>query len=929
MNRSRLNLALTLAALLLGWALSARAGGRISGLVSDAETGEGLPGVNVVVKGTYRGSATDINGEFTIHNLPQGTVDLELSYLGYRNVLATGVAVLEGQTVHKEYGMERSYLAGEDVVIIGKKPLYEVDNTSSSTRVELEEVRTMIVEDITDVVSQQVGVVKSDNEIHIRGGRADESLYIIDNLAVRDPVSGQSTGVFLSAEAIKEIEVITGGFNAEYGEAMSGVINVETREGGKDFFGSVTWKRDNLSPDFPRDNQNEDVLELNLGGPLPSLGLPGSFSYFVNGYGSLSDTHLPHAGDLNPYRSWMKSFSLREENSASAMLKITWRPLLTRKLTWSWGRSMQVNQGYFTRLVEDRRFYPYEYEGNLDHYNTFSQESRQLGLNWKETLSEKSYLDLTYGFFYYNQHADASGKRWEDYQRPLDIEPTWYLMAPDGSITIFQGDGFWDYGDTDFWHDHFAATHTLKGAWTSRVTSEHELKAGFEIENSELQLLHVTAPWLATSTSLGRNFDQYHAWTTAGALYIQDKILYKGMNANVGLRLDFWRPGGYVEDVVADTSVAVLTQAARQLFYDESFEFLGGRWKAQLSPRLGISHPVTDNDMLFFSYGHFSQRPRYSYVYAKLKTSSQGSYQLFGNPNLNPTTTVAYELGLKHRFNENSVLQLTAFYRDMFNYVTSFRVEREHPRYGNISYTQYFNIDYARSRGLELSWRQRFRQYWSFNWNLSYSVLTGKSSSPSENLLNEARVGLRDVELGESFLSWDRPMQTSANLAFHVGRGEALKLGNWRSPEDWGFNLRLELESGQRYSPEYIDIGDTLNPVDDRALRLEAKPYTKLARMRRLVDLMAYKDFRKLPWGLDCRLFFEIQNLFNFKIVSSSSWINDLTGRPWEPGDPFVANNRVYYEWSEELSRERVRPPDSPARYREPRQVTFGITLRF
>ncbi len=920
--------------LLLCVTASAWAEGRVRGRVTDKESGEPLAGVNVLVKGTYRGAATDLEGQFVITGIKPGMVDLEFSSVGYKTVLTTGVMVVDGLAKEQNVTLEKSFLKGEDVVIIGKKPLYAVDNTSSSTSVDLEAIQTQVVESIVDVVSQQAGVSKSDNEVHIRGGRADENLYIIDGLSVKDPVSGQGTGVFLSAEAVKNVEVITGGFNAEYGEAMSGVINVETREGDDEFFGALSWKRDNLTPSFPRENQNTDVFEITAGGPVDKGWLPGSMSWFLNGYVSLSDTHLPQADSLQPSVDWVGTpvmqdlqqwLGLREDNNSSLLAKLTWRTKPTRKLTGSMGRSLQLNQGYFTTLVEDKRFYPYEYQQNLNRYNTFSQESRQSSLNWKETLSARSFFELTYGYFFISQHSDA-GKHWTEYERPLDIDPTWYLQNPDGSITIYQGDGFWDSGDTDYWHDHSVLTHSLKGALTSNL-GDHELKSGFEIENSEMQLLHVVDPWLGTEDAPGGAFDMYHAWTTAGALYAQDKITYKGMNANLGLRLDFWRPGSYVERAVENSATAIMTQAGRELFHDETFGFLGGRWKAQLSPRLGISHPVTDNDMLFFSYGHFSQRPKYAYVYAKLKTTDKSKSSLYGNPNLNPTTTVAYEVGLKHKFNSNSVLQVTAFYKDMFNYVTAFSVNSNHPRYGSISYTQYWNIDYARSRGLELSWRHRFEEYWSFNWNLSYSVLTGKSSSPAENLLNEARAGSRDEDLSESYLRWDKPLATSFDVSLYVDKGQGPRLGNFQLPDRWGANLRLELESGQRYTPQYMDVGDVNNPQDDEPRDREAKPNTELTPMTTLVDGRLWKDFKL--GGRNLRVFCEVENLFNFKSPASSSWINPLTGEVWEDGDPFVANNRVYYAWSSELTRDRVRPPGTPARYKEPRQVMFGVSVQF
>ena len=186
-------------------------------------------------------------------------------------------------------------------------------------------------------------------------------MYIIDNLSVKDPISGKGLGIYLSADAIKQLEVITGGFNAEYGEAMSGLVNVETREGGDTYSGSMSYKSDNIAG-WPAGNQNTGSGEFSFGGPepltghlLPHLGvrLPGKMSFFINGYGYASDTYLPHSPEkLTPYRISYDPLALREENNWSILAKLTYKPSDIYKLSYSYGRSVRINQGFFQKILK-------------------------------------------------------------------------------------------------------------------------------------------------------------------------------------------------------------------------------------------------------------------------------------------------------------------------------------------------------------------------------------------------------------------------------------------------------------------------------------------------------------------------------------------------------------------------------------------------
>ncbi len=236
--------------------------GNLAGTVLDASTGEALPGVNIILKGTYYGAATDVDGKFKINNISTGTYNIEISFIGYKTVQYTGFEIDANKTKELDIKLEESVLTlGQDVLVVGDKPLMDVEETQSKKTISKEDIEIAVVENIGDVVTQQAGVVKSNNEIHIRGGRSYENAFLLDGVSVQDPLAGTGFGLQLSANAIEEVEVITGGFNAEFGQATSGVVNVKTREGSDKLSGYVSYKKDNLGNKSSNHVFNVDVLE--------------------------------------------------------------------------------------------------------------------------------------------------------------------------------------------------------------------------------------------------------------------------------------------------------------------------------------------------------------------------------------------------------------------------------------------------------------------------------------------------------------------------------------------------------------------------------------------------------------------------------------------------------------------------------------------
>lgn len=897
----------------------------IQGTVRDFKTGNPLPGVNVIIKGTYYGAATGSDGNYLITSISPGSYDIEISMVGYKILLKTGVKVEAGAAVTENFDLEQTVLMlGEEVVVIGKKPLFDVDETATLTRISSDDIQNKIVNSVEDILSEQIGVTTVDNEIHIRGGRIDESLFIIDGLSIKDPLSGYGGNLFINAESIDNLEIITGGYNAEYGQAMSGVINIRLKEGRDKYEGSFKYASDNWG--FSQDSYshyNTDHLEFNLGGPstlfelLPkALGFdfPGMFSFFANAYGKGSDTHLPIATNVYPHRNWsLPGFSdtqteelldlitPREENDWHLLYKLTWEVTPQKKLSASYDFSLNVNQGFFMPRAFSSTYYPYRYQEILDQYNTITRESRLLNVNWVHTLNPQTFYEVTMGRFLTMEHSAVQDFHWSEYQQRLDLEPINYTIQDlDGNVDITLGDEFYDTGVSSEWYDISSDNYRLDMDWTHQTQSRQKMKAGIEITYTEMQVLDIDEPWTG-ETGLGSNYDAYRAQTTFGAFYIQDRIVFEGMTVNLGLRYDFWFPGKYVENAIADSSIVVITDAARQIFMDETFEFFGYRGKGRISPRVGISHPVTDNDVLYFYYGHFSQLPTFQYVYAKLTSSSPTTYQVFGNPNLDPKTTVQYELGIKHRFSEDQVLEMKAYWKDMFDYETSQSIRPSNPKYSHMSFLMYLNADYARSRGVEIILKSRLLKNFYADVNFNYSIATGKSSNPNDNLLVESGQ-IREKPLNEIYLRWDKPFQIFANLSYN-------------HPTGLGASLRLEYETGRRYTRAIVDTIREENDVEYyQGIYEDEKPYFYISKEPTTnTDLKLYKRFEL--GGLSYRLFLDIQNLWDQRIARR---INPFTGNGYNPGE-IIPYSMI----------DNPNPNYDPSRFLRPRTIELGLQIFF
>lgn len=925
--------------LLTGFALFAQKG-KVEGLVTDAATGQPLPGVNILLKGTYYGAASDFDGKYSIQNVSEGTYTIEASLIGFRTMQFTGIVIQANKTTSLDIVLEETVLTMEqDVVIVGDKPLIDVEETQSRTSITKEDIEIAVVENISDVVSQQAGVVKSDNAIHIRGGRSYENAFLLDGVSVQDPLAGTGFGLQLSSNAIEEVEVITGGFNAEFGQATSGIVNVKTREGADKFSGYLSYKRDNLGDKDSPHTFNLDVAEANLSGPepftqmlLPALGLklPGQISFFSSFYMGISDGitqgyYKPTADQLVSSTFFGSRFAPRAENSWFFLGKLTYNIESTMKLVYSYNQSVSINQNSQSlqsnlEYVEPSPGYQYEFQGILDNANTFTHNNKYNSVSWTHTLNSSTFYELKINHFFSHLRADANGKYWYEYAEPKDIVtfPIEYYNADRDTIGVIPGDGFWDVGNPYTWRDHHVEEFSIKGDVTSFFDEKNKFKAGFNLKFQELQVIDIYRPWIG---ELGLNNDVYKVFPATGSFYAQDNINFSGMILNFGLRLDYWFPGKYVDDAVNNPDVITIPDETREDYLNESFKFFGDRYfKARLSPRLGISHPVTDNQILFFSYGHFSKWPRPQFVYAKLSpASAQSSFQRFGNPNLDPETTVAYELGLKTQFSNDDVLTITAYYKDIFDYVRTRTAKITSARFATQSFITYANLDYAKSRGIEVEYKKRIGKWFSGSTNFSYAIVTGKSSSADEGVL--ILQGDLDESIKEEYVSWDRPFTFSANLSFYLEKGKGLFGFAPDILDDINVYVRTFFQSGKRYTP-YVFSGSYDQDGRPEYESDRTRRYGEIGDNWFWIDMNIEKNIRIA--GLRFSVFMEVNNILD---IQNSAIVNPVTGEAYEYGDPTPSS------WNDPLYPDLQAPistyPFDPARYLTRRNIKFGLSVRF
>jgi hypothetical protein len=432
-----------------------QSGGHLSGKVISYETDEPLSGANVSVNGTDFKTSTDQNGEFALRNVPTGIYQVEVSLIGYVTSKRSEVQIESAQTTHLLFRLRTSPLILErEILVVGQRPMLDIKLPATKREFGPAELQLAPLTDLKDIVSRQVGVIRDESQLHIRGGRSYENLFLMDELCINDPFTKSGYGFNVSPSAIGRMSLVSGGVNVRYGQVTSGVVDMRIKEGGDDFESSLAYKTDHFGFDSPF-NFNTDILDFSFSGPAPfiksslikfGLNPPGDFHFFLNTNMNISDTHLGHPQKLYSSSFGKSRFSPRADNRYFGIFKLTWKDP-SFKCFFTAGKSLVINQDkslLLTRISAPTYSYghPYEYSKILDNYNVFTHENNFQMLSFQKILGERHLYSINLSRFFTNLHSDVNGKHWTEYIEPHDVLPRDTVIDSDSSYyTVCIGDG--------------------------------------------------------------------------------------------------------------------------------------------------------------------------------------------------------------------------------------------------------------------------------------------------------------------------------------------------------------------------------------------------------------------------------------------------------------------------------------------------------
>jgi hypothetical protein len=278
-----------LAAVVLTWGagslLAQGSTGKIEGRVRD-QAGAPIANAQVFIVGSAFNALTNPQGYYFINNVPAGTYNVRAAFIGYKSTQVDGVKVLAGQTITVDIQLEQTAVQIQEITVVTQtQPLVPRDEVTSKQRIDGEFTSKLPVDRLNAVLALQPGVVAANpngNTLSIRGGRTQEAVTYIDGVPVTAGYRGDSrvgsagTEISIGTNSLEEASVTTGSSSAEFGNAQSGVISIQTKTGGSNYAGAVNYETD--EPFGANHSLGFNRVTASFGGPLVR-----NLTFFVSG----------------------------------------------------------------------------------------------------------------------------------------------------------------------------------------------------------------------------------------------------------------------------------------------------------------------------------------------------------------------------------------------------------------------------------------------------------------------------------------------------------------------------------------------------------------------------------------------------------------------------------------------------------------------
>lgn len=782
--------------------------GKISGKVVDIKSGKPLLGVNIILLDTDLGTITDQDGFFTLINLEPGQYSVQSSMIGHTPITMTKVDVVMNQTTSLNFQLSQKSIEINEIIVEAKKPLVVQDVSSSRMDYNGKDITLLPVSTFSEAIAYQAGV----QGLSIRGGGQNQTAVIMNGFLLNDERSNNPF-TSLSLNSIKEVQVQTGGFNAEYGNIRSGVINIITDDGSYDKISTkITLRRSPPSPKhfgnsiyspssfFLRPYLDDDVcwigttsgnwddntqkqypsfegwnaiseatfadndpnnnltpqalqqifkwqhrrngaiskpdytVDFAIGGPVPFLFKSlGKLRFHLSHFSQQNMFVFPLSRDA--YNDDVTNLKLT--SNVNDKMKLTFMGLVGKTKSSSPFSWKTTPTGYVLNSTFSVADLTNSSSGNAvlfmpGFYSPTDIYRSMIGIKLNHMLNTKMFYDFT--FQYFNNQYDTFQLAERDTSKTNEIIPGYFSdEAPNGywGYSVKGLDGMIMGGWMNLGRDQSTnSTAILKFDLTRQINLRHQVKAGFQIATNHYDIKSYTEN---PSMSTWNRSLEYEASPIRAGIYLQDKLEYEGFIANLGLRFDYMDANSknYILDIYDD----YFEQGKGNLIETE-VPSEDAKSVAKLSPRIGISHPITESSKLYFNYGHFQSEPASSYRF-RIQRESNGLVTHIGNPNMIFEQTIAYELGYAQSW-KGYLISLSTYYKDISD-------EPNWVYYGNmgrsVSYDKAMNNEYEDIRGLELTLNKKMGKWVTGFINYTYMVrsygyfgLTHYYQDPQEQL---------------------------------------------------------------------------------------------------------------------------------------------------------------------------------------------------
>ncbi len=867
--------------------------GKLAGSISDKQSKSSLPGANIILDNTPYGTATDGEGKFHIINLPPDLYTVTIMMMGYKTVKVNDVRISTNRSTFLDIELEKTVIEGEEVTVEVARLAQKKDQTGTIKNISGDEINALAVESVGSVINMQAGVVNG----HFRGGRNTEVTYMVDGIQVDETFGGSNATVDIQPEAVQDLEVITGTFNAEYGRAMSGVVNVITKDGGPTFEGSVSSA---LSSHFTNNtdifiglgqsfNRSQD-LKFSLGGPL----LGEKITFFTNvrtqdNRGHLNGYRIFNVDDINLF--WLDDstqwLSTKSGDSSYVPMNTSKNLSALGKLSFNIFKGIRISALH--SYSDDSWFgYDHAFKYNPDGRAGSFKKTHYTALQLNHMITPKLFYELKLSSVenYYGVYL---------YKSPVDSN---YIH--DFHLNNY-GSGFFTGGQQKDHTERTMIDETVKIDLNWQANYNHSIKMGLlsishNVDNTWRQIRNkydgqlVEDPLAYEPVVFGDSTvyaDIYEVTPREMAAYIQDKMEFDDMVINFGVRYDYFDPASrYPSDRRNPANQLVLPDSMTST-YPEAPTI------EQISPRIGFAYQLGNQAVLHFSYGHFFQMPPLYAMYQNHSfLVSPNDYETtMGNVLLKPEKTITYELGLWQELARGFSLDVALFYRDIYNLLSTKIIST----YNQIEYGLYSNKDYGNARGLEVKLDLGYGAIkGTVNYTLQYT--RGNADSPTQTF---SRAGNSMDPVNRLIpMSWDQRHTLNGTVMF--------------SNKNYGGTVTAYYNSGSPYtfSPQSESILSRINLYPNNAY----KPSTTS------VDATLYYNI-KLLGRFNGTIDLTIYNLLD---RLNENWVNSETGRAYTAviRDTDLAGHRSdFNDFNDRIK--------NPSMFSAPRAVKLALGINF